>query len=56
MSFELETATNRESLRRVAIDPVSRVEGHLHRDRRRPAFPLLQEAEPLARRKRNALS
>ena len=28
MSFELETATNRESLRRVAIDPVSRVEGH----------------------------
>jgi len=28
MSFELETATNREGLRRVAIDPVSRVEGH----------------------------
>lgn len=28
MSFELETAENRESLRRVAIDPVSRVEGH----------------------------
>lgn len=28
MSFELETAANRESLRRVAIDPVSRVEGH----------------------------
>jgi NAD-reducing hydrogenase large subunit len=28
MSFELETAVNRESLRRVAIDPVSRVEGH----------------------------
>lgn len=28
MSFELETATDRESLRRVAIDPVSRVEGH----------------------------
>ncbi|MCB1888614.1 MAG: Ni/Fe hydrogenase subunit alpha [Rhodocyclaceae bacterium] len=28
MSFELETASNRESLRRVAIDPVSRVEGH----------------------------
>lgn len=28
MSFELETATNRENLRRVAIDPVSRVEGH----------------------------
>ncbi len=28
MSFELETADNRESLRRVAIDPVSRVEGH----------------------------
>ena len=26
MSFELETAANRESLRRVAIDPVSRVE------------------------------
>jgi len=28
MSFELETAANRENLRRVAIDPVSRVEGH----------------------------
>ncbi|NML27758.1 Ni/Fe hydrogenase subunit alpha [Zoogloea dura] len=28
MSFELETAANREGLRRVAIDPVSRVEGH----------------------------
>ncbi len=28
MSFELETATCREGLRRVAIDPVSRVEGH----------------------------
>ena len=28
MSFELETATNRENLRRIAIDPVSRVEGH----------------------------
>ena len=28
MSFELETAPNRENLRRVAIDPVSRVEGH----------------------------
>ena len=28
MSFALETATNLENLRRVAIDPVSRVEGH----------------------------
>jgi NAD-reducing hydrogenase large subunit len=28
MSFELETAANPENLRRVAIDPVSRVEGH----------------------------
>lgn len=28
MSFALETATNPENLRRVAIDPVSRVEGH----------------------------
>ena len=28
MPFELETAANRENLRRVAIDPVSRVEGH----------------------------
>ena len=28
MSFELETATSPETLRRVAIDPVSRVEGH----------------------------
>ncbi len=28
MSFELETASHREQLRRVAIDPVSRVEGH----------------------------
>lgn len=28
MSFELETATHPEGLRRVAIDPVSRVEGH----------------------------
>ncbi len=28
MSFELETAQNRDTLRRVAIDPVSRVEGH----------------------------
>jgi NAD-reducing hydrogenase large subunit len=28
MTFELETATNAASLRRVAIDPVSRVEGH----------------------------
>ena len=28
MTFELETATNPEKLRRVAIDPVSRVEGH----------------------------
>src|SRR5574340_1466469 len=28
MAFELETAANRENLRRVAIDPVSRVEGH----------------------------
>lgn len=28
MSFELETASDRENLRRVAIDPVSRVEGH----------------------------
>ncbi len=28
MSFELETAPNPENLRRVAIDPVSRVEGH----------------------------
>ncbi len=28
MSFELETATNPEQLRRVAIEPVSRVEGH----------------------------
>ncbi len=28
MSFELETATAPENLRRVAIDPVSRVEGH----------------------------
>jgi NAD-reducing hydrogenase large subunit len=28
MSFELETAANTQGLRRVAIDPVSRVEGH----------------------------
>ena len=28
MSFELETAVNPKGLRRVAIDPVSRVEGH----------------------------
>jgi NAD-reducing hydrogenase large subunit len=28
MSFELETASNPQNLRRVAIDPVSRVEGH----------------------------
>ena len=28
MSLSLETAANPESLRRVAIDPVSRVEGH----------------------------
>jgi NAD-reducing hydrogenase large subunit len=28
MSFELETAKSPETLRRVAIDPVSRVEGH----------------------------
>ena len=28
MTFELETATSPEKLRRVAIDPVSRVEGH----------------------------
>ncbi len=28
MAFELETATNAEALRRVAIEPVSRVEGH----------------------------
>ncbi len=28
MTFELETAPNASSLRRVAIDPVSRVEGH----------------------------
>lgn len=28
MSFELETASHPEGLRRVAIDPVSRVEGH----------------------------
>lgn len=28
MAFELETADSRENLRRVAIDPVSRVEGH----------------------------
>ena len=28
MSFDLETATNPQGLRRVAIDPVSRVEGH----------------------------
>ena len=28
MNLELETAENREQLRRVAIDPVSRVEGH----------------------------
>jgi NAD-reducing hydrogenase large subunit len=28
MSFPLETAANPEGLRRVAIDPVSRVEGH----------------------------
>src|SRR5512144_3330878 len=28
MTFELETAPNAASLRRVAIDPVSRVEGH----------------------------
>jgi NAD-reducing hydrogenase large subunit len=28
MSFELETASNPQGLRRVAIDPVSRVEGH----------------------------
>src|SRR5487761_2005774 len=28
MSFELETAAHPEKLRRVAIDPVSRVEGH----------------------------
>ena len=28
MSFELETAAAASTLRRVAIDPVSRVEGH----------------------------
>ncbi|HMV18604.1 MAG TPA: Ni/Fe hydrogenase subunit alpha, partial [Rhodocyclaceae bacterium] len=28
MSLELETAADRAHLRRVAIDPVSRVEGH----------------------------
>mgnify|MGYP000544183428 FL=1 len=28
MSFDLETAAAPEGLRRVAIDPVSRVEGH----------------------------
>ena len=28
MSFSLETAANPEKLRRVAIDPISRVEGH----------------------------
>jgi NAD-reducing hydrogenase large subunit len=28
MSFDLETAANPKNLRRVAIDPVSRVEGH----------------------------
>jgi len=28
MTFQLETATNPDKLRRVAIDPVSRVEGH----------------------------
>ncbi|MDY0014108.1 MAG: Ni/Fe hydrogenase subunit alpha [Rhodocyclaceae bacterium] len=28
MAFELENASDRENLRRVAIDPVSRVEGH----------------------------
>ncbi len=28
MTFELETAANPQGLRRVAIDPVSRVEGH----------------------------
>ncbi|MCB1907585.1 MAG: Ni/Fe hydrogenase subunit alpha [Rhodocyclaceae bacterium] len=28
MGFELETASDRDGLRRVAIDPVSRVEGH----------------------------
>jgi NAD-reducing hydrogenase large subunit len=28
MSFALETAANPQNLRRVAIDPVSRVEGH----------------------------
>ena len=28
MSFQLETAAHPERLRRVAIDPVSRVEGH----------------------------
>ena len=28
MAFDLETAASTEGLRRVAIDPVSRVEGH----------------------------
>jgi len=28
MTFALETAANVQGLRRVAIDPVSRVEGH----------------------------
>ena len=28
MTYNLETAQNPETLRRVAIDPVSRVEGH----------------------------
>ena len=28
MSFDLETAATAENLRRIAIDPVSRVEGH----------------------------
>ena len=28
MSFELETASDPKGLRRVVIDPVSRVEGH----------------------------
>ena len=28
MSFPLETASNPEGLRRVSIDPITRVEGH----------------------------
>ena len=28
MAFDLETAANPQNLRRIAIDPISRVEGH----------------------------